>query len=81
MSFIYNRARRLLQEVLVWLTQVQRELGDSVSDEKLRDFVWNTLQSGKVTLFCFVVNENLTLLVEVNTYQRTHCISLHIGSS
>lgn len=36
------------QEVLVWLTQVQRELGDSVSDEKLRDFVWNTLQSGKV---------------------------------
>lgn len=53
----------MLQEVLVWLTQVQRELGDSVSDEKLRDFVWNTLQSGKVTLFCFVENENLTWIL------------------
>lgn len=68
MLFIYNRVRRLLQEVFVWLIQVQRELGDFVFDEKFRDFVWNTLQLGKVILFCFVENENLILLVEVNIY-------------
>lgn len=68
MLFIYNYVRRLLQEVFVWLIQVQRELGDFVFDEKFRDFVWNTLQLGKVILFCFVENENLILLVEVNIY-------------
>lgn len=36
------------QEVLVWLTRVQKDLGGEVSDEKLRDFVWNTLTSGQV---------------------------------
>merc|ERR1719450_1958895 len=36
------------QEVLVWLTQLQKELGGAVSDEFLRDFIWNTLKSGRV---------------------------------
>ncbi|XP_069110783.1 citrate synthase, mitochondrial-like [Argopecten irradians] len=36
------------QEVLVWLTKVQEDLGGEVSDEKLRDWVWNTLKSGQV---------------------------------
>ncbi|KFO73156.1 hypothetical protein N303_05528, partial [Cuculus canorus] len=36
------------QEVLLWLTDLQKELGQEVSDEKLRDFIWNTLNSGRV---------------------------------
>merc|ERR1712076_346459 len=36
------------QEVLVWLTAVQKELGGAVTDEQLRDFVYNTLNSGRV---------------------------------
>uniref|UniRef100_H9H093 Citrate synthase n=1 Tax=Meleagris gallopavo TaxID=9103 RepID=H9H093_MELGA len=36
------------QEVLLWLTDLQKELGQDVSDEKLRDFIWNTLNSGRV---------------------------------
>ncbi|XP_060086058.1 citrate synthase, mitochondrial-like [Ylistrum balloti] len=36
------------QEVLVWLTKVQEDFGGEVSDEKLRDWVWNTLKSGQV---------------------------------
>uniref|UniRef100_A0A2K5C2F2 Citrate synthase n=1 Tax=Aotus nancymaae TaxID=37293 RepID=A0A2K5C2F2_AOTNA len=35
------------QEVLVWLTQLQKEVGE-VSDEKLRDHIWNTLNWGRV---------------------------------
>ena len=36
------------QEVLVWLTKVQEDVGKNVSKEKLRDWVWNTLKSGQV---------------------------------
>ncbi|XP_054165908.1 probable citrate synthase 1, mitochondrial [Oppia nitens] len=36
------------QEVLIWLTKLQKELGQEVSDEKLKDFVWKTLKSGQV---------------------------------
>ncbi|XP_055648251.1 citrate synthase, mitochondrial [Falco peregrinus] len=36
------------QEVLLWLTNLQKELGQEVSDEKLREFIWNTLNSGRV---------------------------------
>jgi len=35
--------------VLLWLTNLQKELGQEVSDEKLRDFIWNTLNSGRVS--------------------------------
>lgn len=37
------------QEVLVWLTKLQQELGGEVSDEKLSEFVWKTLKSGQVS--------------------------------
>merc|ERR1712048_592295 len=36
------------QEVLVWLTQLQKDLGGAVTDEQLREFIWNTLASGRV---------------------------------
>lgn len=36
------------QEVHIWLTQLQKEVGNDVSDEKLRDYIWNTLNSGWV---------------------------------
>lgn len=32
----------------MWLTALQRELGGEVSDEKMRDYIWNTLKSGRV---------------------------------
>uniref|UniRef100_A0A8C8A2H8 Citrate synthase n=1 Tax=Oryzias sinensis TaxID=183150 RepID=A0A8C8A2H8_9TELE len=35
------------QEVLVWLTALQKELGGEVSDERMRDYIWNTLKSGR----------------------------------
>jgi len=36
------------QEVLVWLTKLQAQLGGEVSDAELREFIWNTLASGQV---------------------------------
>lgn len=36
------------QEVLIWLTKMQKELGGEVSDEKVKDFVWKTLKAGTV---------------------------------
>ncbi|GFS18517.1 citrate synthase [Elysia marginata] len=36
------------QEVLVWTTKLQEALGGEVTDDQLRDFIWNTLKSGQV---------------------------------
>ncbi|XP_046356151.1 citrate synthase, mitochondrial-like [Haliotis cracherodii] len=36
------------QEVLGWVTKLQEELGGEVSDDQLRNFIWNTLKSGQV---------------------------------
>lgn len=36
------------QEVLVFLTKLSKELGDSVSDDKLKEFIWKTLKGGQV---------------------------------
>lgn len=36
------------QEVLVWLEKLRKAVGDNPSDEKLKDFIWNTLKSGQV---------------------------------
>lgn len=33
----------------MWLTALQKELGGEVSDEKMRDYIWNTLKSGRVS--------------------------------
>ncbi|XP_064647319.1 citrate synthase, mitochondrial-like isoform X2 [Lineus longissimus] len=35
------------QEVLIWLTAIRKELKD-LSDESIREFIWNTLKSGQV---------------------------------
>ena len=32
----------------MWLTALQKELGGEVSDERMRDYIWNTLKSGRV---------------------------------
>jgi hypothetical protein len=37
-----------LQEVLRWVQGVVKEVGADVSTEKLKEFVWKTLKSGKV---------------------------------
>ena len=36
------------QEVLLWLKKLQQEVGSEVTDEKLKDFIWKTLNSGQV---------------------------------
>ena len=52
------------QEVLVWLTKLQEELGGEVSDAELRDFIWNTLASGQVRScnLIFINNSRFTLI-------------------
>ncbi|XP_043461135.1 probable citrate synthase, mitochondrial [Leptopilina heterotoma] len=36
------------QEVLVWLQKLRGQVGENPSDEKLKEFIWNTLKSGQV---------------------------------
>lgn len=36
------------QEVLVWLQKLMKELGNDLSEAKLKDFIWKTLKSGQV---------------------------------
>lgn len=36
------------QEVLVWFMKMQKELGDDVSEDKMKEFIWKTLKSGQV---------------------------------
>ncbi|KAL0277176.1 UNVERIFIED_CONTAM: hypothetical protein PYX00_004542 [Menopon gallinae] len=36
------------QEVLIFLSKLQAELGTNVSEESLKDFIWKTLKSGQV---------------------------------
>ncbi|GIX80162.1 probable citrate synthase 1, mitochondrial [Caerostris extrusa] len=36
------------QEVLVWLTKLQKELGTDVTEDQMKEFVWKTLKSGQV---------------------------------
>ena len=43
------------QEVLVWLTKVQEQIGSEVTKEQLRDFLWSTLNSGQVSTACVCV--------------------------
>lgn len=35
-------------QVLIFLKKVQKELGDNVSDDALKEFIWKTLKSGQV---------------------------------
>ncbi|XP_077979337.1 putative citrate synthase 1, mitochondrial [Glandiceps talaboti] len=36
------------QEVLLWLEHLQQQVGEDVSDDNLREVIWNTLKSGQV---------------------------------
>ena len=36
------------QEVLVWLTRLQEQLGKEVTNEQLTEFIWTTLKNGQV---------------------------------
>lgn len=36
------------QEVLVWLTKVREQVGDNITEQQMKDFVWNTLKAGQV---------------------------------
>lgn len=36
------------QEVLIWLTEVRKTVGDNITEEGMKEFVWNTLKSGQV---------------------------------
>ena len=38
----------LLQEVLLWIKKVVEECGENITTEQLKDYVWKTLNSGKV---------------------------------
>ena len=35
--------------MLVWLKKLQGEVGSEVTDEKLKEFIWNTLNNGQVS--------------------------------
>lgn len=39
----------IFQEVLLWIKSVVEDCGENVSTEQLRDYVWKTLNSGKVS--------------------------------
>lgn len=36
------------QEVLVWLTKLQQEVGKTPTEQQLKDYIWKTLKSGQV---------------------------------
>jgi citrate synthase len=36
------------QEVLRWVQEMQSQIGETVSDEKVAEYVWSTLKSGQV---------------------------------
>ena len=36
------------QEVLIWLNKMRQEVGDNVTDQQMKDFIWKTLKSGQV---------------------------------
>lgn len=34
--------------MLLWLTRLRGEIGDDVTEEQLKEFIWKTLKSGQV---------------------------------
>lgn len=39
----------IFQEVLLWIKSVVEDCGENVSTEQLREYIWKTLNSGKVS--------------------------------
>lgn len=54
----------LLQEVLLWIKSVVDDCGENVSTEQLKEYIWKTLNSGKVhssvSYIMFLVNITVT---------------------
>lgn len=40
------------QEVLLWIKSVVKECGENITTEQLKEYVWKTLNSGKVGYLC-----------------------------
>ena len=40
------------QEVLRWQLNMRKELGDNISHEHIKEFLWRTLKSGQVVPGC-----------------------------
>lgn len=36
------------QEVLTWIESMKREIGETYTQQNLKEFIWKTLKSGKV---------------------------------
>ncbi|KAM7270991.1 hypothetical protein ACFE04_030205 [Oxalis oulophora] len=53
------------QEVLLWIKSVVKECGENISTEQLKDYVWKTLNGGKVSKLYEVVPPILTELGKV----------------
>ena len=73
------------QEVLVWLTKLQKDLGGEVNDDQLREFIWNTLSGGQVSFLkasWYVLGycqkkQGLSLMavLAMPTHQKYQCLS------
>ncbi|RZS18618.1 hypothetical protein BHM03_00050927 [Ensete ventricosum] len=53
------------QEVLLWIESLVRECGEDITTDQLKDYVWKTLKSGKVSKLYEVVPPILTELGKV----------------
>jgi len=40
------------QEVLRWQLAMQKEIGDSITHENIKDYLWRTLKNGQVVPGC-----------------------------
>lgn len=45
---VTNNVSRANQEVLLWLTKMKQSIGDDLSDQKVKDYLWETLNGGRV---------------------------------
>lgn len=64
---MYLKRNFSLQEVLVWLTKLQEELEDDFNEERVREFIWNTLKNGQVEINDFLI-ENVIILDYTNLF-------------
>jgi hypothetical protein len=67
-----------LQEVLRWIQGVVKEIGADVSTEKLKEFVWKTLKSGKVRRRNNSKNESPTKKTSKLFFSLVHLCAKHL---
>jgi citrate synthase len=56
-SYIFSLAN---QEVLRWQMAMQKEIGDNITHENIKDYLWKTLKSGQVVPGCVPCTLSLT---------------------